>query len=124
MSTTKTVLLKLRCSSPGAYPVWTKQRGEGGRPTATHHIMAIISALPGLLTATAAPEMTWLPLNVVVVDNDRGASPNGTHIGRARLALVRNRCLQSPPGYMQGGSRCPGRAIERRRARWHDPVLK
>ena len=31
---------------------------------------------PGLLTATAAPEMTWLPLNVVVVDNDRGASPN------------------------------------------------
>ena len=29
-----------------------------------------------LLTATAAPEMTWLPLNVAVVDNDRGASPN------------------------------------------------
>ena len=28
-----------------------------------------------LLTATAAPEMTWLPLNVAVVDNDRGASP-------------------------------------------------
>eukprot|EP00964_Phaeocystis_antarctica_P090539 scaffold57937_cov60-Phaeocystis_antarctica.AAC.1 len=24
---------------------------------------------------------------------------------------------------MQGGSRCLGRAIERQRARWHDPVL-
>ena len=39
-------------------------------------IMAIATALPGLLAATAAPEMTWLPLNVAVVDNDRGASPN------------------------------------------------
>ena len=39
-------------------------------------IMAITTALPGLLAATAAPEMTWLPLNVAVVDNDRGASPN------------------------------------------------
>ena len=25
--------------------------------------------------------------------------------------------------YMQGGSRCPGRAVEPERARWHDPVL-
>ena len=24
---------------------------------------------------------------------------------------------------MQGGSRCPGRAVEPERARWHDPVL-
>ena len=38
--------------------------------------MVIATALPGLLAATAAPEMTWLPLNVAVVDNDRGASPN------------------------------------------------
>eukprot|EP00964_Phaeocystis_antarctica_P051381 scaffold29970_cov23-Phaeocystis_antarctica.AAC.1 len=38
--------------------------------------MAIATALPGLLAATAAPVMTWLPLNVAVVDNDRGASPN------------------------------------------------
>eukprot|EP00964_Phaeocystis_antarctica_P094387 scaffold61139_cov30-Phaeocystis_antarctica.AAC.1 len=38
--------------------------------------MAIATALPGLLTATATPAMTWLPLNVAVVDNDRGASPN------------------------------------------------
>jgi hypothetical protein len=36
--------------------------------------MAIASALPRLLTATAAPAMTWLPLNVVIVDNDRGDS--------------------------------------------------
>eukprot|EP00964_Phaeocystis_antarctica_P026237 scaffold14769_cov81-Phaeocystis_antarctica.AAC.1 len=34
-------------------------------------IMAIATALPGLLAATAAPELTWLPLNVAVVDNDR-----------------------------------------------------
>ena len=30
---------------------------------------------------------------------------------------------RSPLGYMQGGSRCPERAVERQRARWHDPVL-
>ena len=39
-------------------------------------IMAIASALPRLLTATAAPAMTWLPLNVAIVDNDRGDSPS------------------------------------------------
>ena len=27
------------------------------------------------------------------------------------------------PQHMQGGSRCPGRAVEPERARWHDPVL-
>ena len=32
-----------------------KTGGEGGRPTATHHYVAIASALPRLLTATAAP---------------------------------------------------------------------
>eukprot|EP00964_Phaeocystis_antarctica_P003580 scaffold1936_cov51-Phaeocystis_antarctica.AAC.1 len=87
--------------------------------------MAIATALPGLLAATgsAAPEMTWLPLNVAVVDNDRGASPNSSHIGRARLGLARNRCLQLPLGCIQGGSCCPGRVVERERARWHDPVL-
>eukprot|EP00964_Phaeocystis_antarctica_P111560 scaffold75905_cov20-Phaeocystis_antarctica.AAC.1 len=46
-----------------------------------------------------------------------------TYRARALVGLVRNRCLRSPPGYMQGGSRCLGRAIERQRARWHDPVL-
>ena len=44
-------------------------------------------------------------------------------LGRARLGLVRNRCLQLPLGCIQGGSCCPGRVVERERARWHDPVL-
>ena len=39
-------------------------------------IMAIASALPSLLTATAAPAVPWLSLNVTIVDNDRGASPS------------------------------------------------
>jgi len=43
-----------------------------------------------LLTATAAPAMTWLPLNVAIVDNvDREVTARA-HIGRARLELVRN----------------------------------
>ena len=36
--------------------------------------MVIAKALFRLLTATAAPSMLWLPLNVVMVDNDRGAA--------------------------------------------------
>ena len=48
---------------------------KGGAPPPPA-IMIIASALPGLLTATAAPAMTWLPLNVAIVDNDRGASPS------------------------------------------------
>ena len=39
-------------------------------------IMAIATALPRLLMAAAAPAMSWLPLNVVIVDNDRGDSPS------------------------------------------------
>ena len=38
--------------------------------------MAIAIALPRLLMAAAAPAMTWLPLNVAIVDNDRGDSPS------------------------------------------------
>ena len=38
--------------------------------------MVIAKALFRLLTATAVPSMLWLPLNVVMVDNDRGASLN------------------------------------------------
>jgi hypothetical protein len=38
--------------------------------------MAIATALPRLLMAAAAPAMTWLPLNVVIIDNDRGDSPS------------------------------------------------
>ena len=47
---------------------------KGGVPPPPTINMAIASALPRLLTATAAPAMTWLPLNVVIVDNDRGDS--------------------------------------------------
>jgi hypothetical protein len=91
--------------------------------TATHHHGYIASALPRLLTATAAPAMTWLPLNVVIDDNDRREVTARAHIARARLGLVLRRCPEIPPGHMQGGSRCPGRAVEPERARWHDPVL-
>ena len=45
------------------------------------------------------------------------------HIARARLGLVLRRCPAILPQHMQGGSRCPGRAVEPERARWHDPVL-
>ena len=48
---------------------------KGGAPPPPT-IMAIATALPRLLMATAAPAMTWLPLNVVIVDNDRGDSPS------------------------------------------------
>ena len=45
------------------------------------------------------------------------------HISRARLGLVLQSCRRVPLGCMQGGSRCPGPAVEPVRARWHDPVL-
>ena len=37
---------------------------------------------PMLLMASAAPTITWLPLNVAIVDNDRGDSPS-SHISRS-----------------------------------------
>jgi len=48
---------------------------KGGAPPPPI-IMAIATALPRLLKAAAAPAITWLPLNVVIVDNDRGNSPS------------------------------------------------
>jgi len=71
-----------RAGQDGARPGARIQSGpshaaRGGRPTATHHhAMAIATALPRLLMAAAAPAMTWLPLNVVIIDNDRGDSPS------------------------------------------------
>ena len=65
-----------RCPTRCADPVWTKPRGHKGGAPPPPTIIAIASALPRLLMATAAPAMTWLPLNVVIVDNDRGASPS------------------------------------------------
>jgi len=97
----------------------TRPRG-GAPPPPT--IMAIATALPRLLMAAAAPAMTWLPFNVVIVDNDRGDSPS-SYRARALRAGVLRRCPEIPPEHMQGGSRCPGPAVEPERARWHDPVL-
>ena len=53
----------------------TSHAAKGGAPPPPT-IMAIATALPRLLMAAAAPAMTWLPLNVVIVDNDRGDSPS------------------------------------------------
>jgi len=47
---------------------------KGGVPPPPTITVTITSALPRLLKATAAPAMTWLPLNVVIVDNNRGDS--------------------------------------------------
>ena len=56
--------------------------------------------------------------------------PHPYRISRARLGLVLQSCRRVPLGWpcMQGGSRCPGPAVEPEaqsalRARWHDPVL-
>ena len=102
---------------------WTKPRGQGGDPPPPT-IMAIATALPRLLMASAAPAITWLPLNFAILDNDRGDSPS-SYIARAltKLGLVLQGCPRVPLGCMQGGSRCPGPAVEPERARWHDPVL-
>jgi len=78
---------------------------------------------------TAAPAMTWLPLNVVTVDNDRGDSPSSC---RARV-LIRAGAPELPPGSPRVplGCICKVAAIvvgtccsEPERARWHDPVLR
>ena len=55
--------------------------------------MAIASALPRLLKATAAPALTWLPLkttSLCIVDNEEVTAR--AHIARARLGLVLRRC--------------------------------
>ena len=58
--------------------------------------MVIATAHPRLLMAAAAPEMTWLPLNVSIVDNDRGDSPS-SYRARALMAgaqeVPRDTCL-------------------------------
>jgi len=67
-----------RCPTRCTDPVWTKQRGQGGRPTATHHHgyrQRTPQAAHGHCVR-AAPAMTWLPLNVAIIDNDRGDSPS------------------------------------------------
>jgi hypothetical protein len=73
--------------------------------------------------AAAAPAMTRLPLNVVIVDNDRGDSPSSYRARALRAGAQEVPRDTLPPEHMQGGSRCPGPAVEPERARWHDPVL-
>ena len=58
---------------------------KGGAPPPPT-IMAIASALPRLLMAAAAPAMTWLPLNVVIVDNGKGADSPSSYRARALRA--------------------------------------
>ena len=109
-----------RCPTRCTDPAWTNasNAAKGGAPPPPT-IMAIATALPRLLMAAAAPAMTWLPLNVVIDDNDRREVTARAHIARARLGLVLRRCPEIPPEHMQGGSRCPGPAVEPERARWH-----
>jgi hypothetical protein len=47
--------------------------------------------------AAAAPAMTWLPLNVVIVDNDRGDSPSSYRARALRAGGVLRRCPEIPP---------------------------
>ena len=103
----------------------TKQRGQGGRPTATHHHsyrQRTPQAAHG--HCRARNYMAATQRRHVIVDNDtRGDSPS-SYRARALLGLVLRRCPEIIPSeHMQGGSRCPGPAVESERARWHDPVL-
>ena len=82
---------------------------KGGAPPPPT-IMAIATALPRLLMATAAPAMTWLPLNVVIVDNDSEVTARA-HVARACLGLVLQSCPRVPLGCMQGGSHWSGRHV-------------
>jgi hypothetical protein len=67
--------------------------------------------------------MTWLPLNVVIVDNDRGDSPS-SYRARALRTGAQEVPRDTACTHMQGGSRCPGPAVLSQSARrWHDPVL-
>ena len=112
-----------RCATRCADPVWTKPCGQGGR--APHrHPPSWLSPLhsPGCSWPLPRPAMTWLPLNVVIVDNDRGVTARA-HIARGCLGLVLQSCLRVPLECMQGGSHWPGPAVEPERAQWHDPVL-
>ena len=60
---------------------------KGGAPPPPT-IMAIACALPRLLMATVAPAMTWLPLNVVIIDNDRGDSPSSYRVRALRAGAA------------------------------------
>ena len=65
-----------------------KQRGQGrakggAPPPPTIMATATQPLVPRLLMAAAAPAMTWLPLNVAIVDNDSGGDSPSSY--RARV---------------------------------------
>jgi hypothetical protein len=95
----------------------------GAPPPPTIMAMNRHCTLPRLLMAATAPAMTRLPLNVVIVDNDRGDSPSSYRARALRAGAQEVPRDTLPHEHMQGGSRCPGPAVEPERARWHDPVL-
>ena len=98
-----------------------RHAAKGGVPLPPT-IMAIASALPSLLTATAAPAVPWLSLNVTIVDNDRGASPS-SYRARALGAGAQ----EVPPGTVHVIKQCFSVKMWPCQAsfwsRWHDPVL-
>ena len=90
--------------------------------------MVITSALPRLLTATAAPAMTWLPqCHSTPLSSTTTEVTARAHIARARLGLVLSWCSRGVPGYPLDVCKVAtiGRYLlfERERAQWHDPVL-
>jgi hypothetical protein len=112
-----------RCPRPGArIQSGPSHAAKGGAPPPPT-IMAITSALPRLLKAAAAPAMTWLPLNVVIVDNDRAGDSPSSYRARALRASAQevSRRYRLDTCKVAAVARDP--AVEPERARWHDPVL-
>ena len=109
------------CPTRCTDPAWTKPRGQGGRPTATHHHgyrQCTPQAAHGHCRARDGMAVHSTSLSSITTE-----VPARAHIARARLGLTLRRCPVVLFQYMQGGSRCPGRAVEPERARWHNPVL-
>ena len=119
-----------RCPTRCADPVWTKPRGQGGRPTATHHHCyrhCTPQAAHGRCRARNDMAATQRRHRKIVdIHNDLTTEVTARSSYRARALRAGAQEVPRdpiPPEHMQGGSRCPGPAVEPERARWHDPVL-
>jgi len=117
-----------RCPTQCTDPVWTKPRGEGGRPTATHHPSWLLpSHFPGCSLAAHGHCRARNDMDATLSTSLSSTTTEVTaraQIARARLGLVLQRATTGYRlGCMQGGSHWSGRAVEPERARWHDPVL-
>jgi len=119
-----------RCPTRCADPVWTKPRGKGGRPTATHHHgyrHCTPQAAHGRCRARNDMAATQRRHRKIVdIHNDLTTEVTARSSYRARALRAGAQEVPRdpiPPEHMQGGSRCPGPAVEPERARWHDPVL-